>query len=261
MIHPSDYQLQQAFHADHLAAAAQQRLVADAMRSVAGRRRPANVLRAVAASLVVVLVAVAIWLPRPTTESPAPGDAIDRLVSAARANDVDAATVSLESGATISDSSRNVQDLSDATTWDATAAVDTQSRLQYLSDLYAAALAAENSGYQGFIAPQEVLGTADLQVMCAVVTGGQINAVIALAPKLERSCQVAEPASGTSVPWMLVVAASITSLFLLAHRMRAPQLTTGRRPFIQALGAWHTSMVGAEPSGPSNSSRRSPQCR
>jgi hypothetical protein len=42
---------------------------------------------------------------------------------------------------------------------DVVAAVDQQSRLQQLNALYAAALAATNSGQEGFVAPQEVSGS------------------------------------------------------------------------------------------------------
>ena len=72
-------------------------------------------------SLVVVLIALAIASPRPTTISESGGQA-------SRGSDV-------------------------------AAAVDQQSRLQQLNDLYAAALAAANGGQEGFVAPQEVFGS------------------------------------------------------------------------------------------------------
>ncbi len=235
--------------------------------------RPLQVLGIVIASVVLVLLDVAILLSRPGTASPAPGEAIDRFVAVARAKDVDVATALLDNGATTSDSGRNVPCGSEVATrvfanyggYDAgprhvCANQDTHSRLQYLNDLYAAALAAETSGYQGFIAPQGVPGTADVQVMCPL-TESQFTSDIGLAAEVERSCPVAEPASGVGVPWMPVVAASITSLLWLAHSIRARQPTTGRRPFIQALGAWHTSMVEVEPTGPSDSPRPSARSR
>src|SRR5262249_11439731 len=109
------------------------------------------------------------------------------------------------------------------------ATTDQQSRLQQLVALHAAALSATNSGFQGFVAPQDVPGSADVQVMCAVVIDGKIHAVIALAEESERSCHAAEPNPGTGFPWVLVVATSIASLSWLGHRS-ARQPPTGRRP-------------------------------
>jgi hypothetical protein len=51
MIHPFDYQLQQAFVEDWQQVAAQQRLVVEATRSLAECRRLSHVLRAAAACL------------------------------------------------------------------------------------------------------------------------------------------------------------------------------------------------------------------
>jgi hypothetical protein len=96
-----------------------------------------------------------------------------------------------------------------------------------------------------------VPGLGGVQMICAVVTDSKIHAVIALPAGSERSCQAAEPAPATSFPWMLVVAASSTWLSWFAHRGAGrPTTGPGRRPFIQALGAWHMSMVGTESTGP-----------
>jgi len=51
VMHPFEYQLQQAFQEDFLDGAAQQRLAAKAKRAVVEPRRPVQVLRAVAACL------------------------------------------------------------------------------------------------------------------------------------------------------------------------------------------------------------------
>jgi hypothetical protein len=89
------------------------------MRRAPGRLLPVPGIAIV--SLVVVLIALAIVSPRPTTISGSGGQA-------SRGSDV-------------------------------AAAVDQQSRLQQLNALYAVAFAAMNSGQEGFVAPEEVSGS------------------------------------------------------------------------------------------------------
>ena len=126
-------------------------------------------------------------------------------------------------------------------------APDQHSRLQQVLALHSAALAAGNIGYQGFVAPQTAFSSAGVLLMCAEVTEGKIYAMAAVSVDSQRSCPSAEPAPGTNFPWMLVVAvASIAGFCWLTLSCETQQPNTGRRPLIQALGAWRRSSVGTK---------------
>jgi hypothetical protein len=86
-------------------------------------------------------------------------------------------------------------------------------------------------------------------MMCAEVTDGKIHTLVALAATSQPTCEFAKTAPGASLLWIPVLAIGIASLALLA-RGRLERPGTRRRTFIQALGAWHRSIVGAEPTGP-----------
>jgi hypothetical protein len=141
------------------------------------------------ASGAVALVALAILTPRPDTASLAPGDVIDKFLSARQMGDIDTATNLFDADASITDSSGNTSHGTDAArrlmeryngfeagprqvtgkevVWTEALPIRTPDGLQFQQETQPE-LSAEVPYY------------AFVQAMCAVVTNGTIHAVVAL---------------------------------------------------------------------------------
>jgi hypothetical protein len=182
----------------------------------------------------------------------APTAVIDALLAAQRGDDAEAAAALFENDALIADPSGQPAFGTDAVRrlierlhgWEAGARQANGDEVIWAESL---------PNWQPSAAPtdlelrlqQEVPHYAATRWMCAVVTDGKIRAVTALATDGARSCEAAEPPPGTRSPWMPAVAAMVASLVCLVQR--APgQPTTGRRHFIDALGAWRRAKGGTE---------------
>jgi hypothetical protein len=230
--------------------------------TVTARQLPGRLLRllsVVIALIAIALVALTISPWRPDDASPAPGDVVDRFLAARQVHDLDAATASFESDASVTDSAGNSTHGTDAATrlieryngfepgprqvtgnevvWTEAHPIRTPDGLHFQQELMPE-LAAEVPYYDS------------VQAMCAVVANGKIHAVVTLGLDSQRSCQGAEPSSGMNPVFMLAVTAAFVSIWLFVRGFAA-QPTRGRREFIQALAASHSSSTG-----PQVSSRR-----
>jgi hypothetical protein len=160
--------------------------------TLTARRPPGRLiplLSVVVATTAIALLALMISQWRQDDASPAPGDVVDRFLAARQVHDLNAATASFESDATITDSAGN-----------STHGADSASRLIERYEGFEAGplqvtgnevvwtealpiRTPDNLQFQQQVQPElsaEVSYYASVQTMCAVVANGKIHAVVTL---------------------------------------------------------------------------------
>jgi hypothetical protein len=236
--------------------------IGPARRVMPGRpsRGPTAVLALVLIVIVSALTAEADGLPsgqraseqRLNENKAAPTEVIDAFLTAQRGGDAEAAAALFERDAVVTDASGQPARGTDAVRrlierlngWEAGARQANGDEVIWAESLPNWQPSAVSTDLELRL-QQEVPHYAVTRWMCAVITDGKIHAVTALAVDGERSCETAEPTPGTRFPWMPAVAAMVAALACLVQR--APQQpTTGGRPFIDALRAWHRARGGTE---------------
>ena len=151
-------------------------------------RLPRRLIVAIASGAA-ALVALAILTPRPDTASLAPGDVIDKFISARQMGDIDTATKLFQSDASFTDSAGNTSRGMDAAArlieryngFEAGARQVTGNEVVWTEAL--PIRAPDGLHFQQELMPElagEVPYYASIQAMCAVVTNGTIHAVFAL---------------------------------------------------------------------------------